>query len=195
MTLHSSASRERLGCRNLVIARSAQSCLVCFGRPNAGFGAYYSPLDFAGAGWARRSLAPDRSPPLFGACHSLLLLSVLTRYRLIGAVPPALRFGRFRDGLKTVEKKETVIIIPEAGSVAVDDFSEVRDQNGSAIFFHRGIRELPDGTLLACMIGSFEQDNMPTTDPRSKMETPFKMRCFPGELRRSRRTLGDTIPP
>ena len=28
------------------------------------------------------------------------------------------------------------------------------------------------------MIGSFEQDNMPTTDPRSKMETPFKMRSF-----------------
>ena len=77
-----------------------------------------------------------------------------------------------------MEKKETVIIIPEAGSVAVDDFLEVRDQNGSAIFFHRGIRELPDGTLLACMIGSFEQDNMPTTDPRSKMETPFKMRSF-----------------
>ena len=88
------------------------------------------------------------------------------------------RMWRSRDGLKTVEKKETVLIIPEAGSVAVDDFSEVRDQNSSAIFFHRGIRELPDGTLLACMIGSFEQDNMPTTDPRSKMETPFKMRSF-----------------
>ena len=88
------------------------------------------------------------------------------------------RMWRSRDGLKTVEKKETVLIIPEAGSVAGDNFSEVRDQNSSAIFFHRGIRELPDGTLLACMIGSFEQDNMPTTDPRSKMETPFKMRSF-----------------
>ena len=88
------------------------------------------------------------------------------------------RMWRSRDGMKTVERKETVLIIPEAGSVPVDNFSEVEDQNSSTIFFHRGIREMPDGTLLACMIGSFEQDNMPTTDPRSKMETTFKMRSF-----------------
>ena len=88
------------------------------------------------------------------------------------------RMWRSRDGMKTVEKKETVLIMPEAGSVPDDDFSEVKGQKSSAIFFHRGIREMPDGTLLACMIGSFEQDNMPTTDPRSKMETPSKMRSF-----------------
>ncbi len=80
--------------------------------------------------------------------------------------------------MKTVEKKETLLIIPEAGSVPVDTFSEVKDQQSSSIFFHRGLREMPDGTLLACMIGSFEADKAPTTDPRSKMETPMKMRSF-----------------
>ena len=88
------------------------------------------------------------------------------------------RMWRSRDGFKTVEKKETILIIPEAGSVPNDNFSEVQDQNSSTIFFHRGIREMLDGTLLACMIGSFEEDNLPTTDPRSKMETPFKMMSF-----------------
>ncbi len=85
---------------------------------------------------------------------------------------------RSRDGMKTVEKKETVLIIPEAGSVPVDTFSEVKDQQSSTLFFHRGIQEMPDETLLACMIGSFEEDKSPTTDPRSKMETPMKMRSF-----------------
>ena len=88
------------------------------------------------------------------------------------------RMWRSRDGMKTVQKKETVLIIPEAGSVPVDTFSEVKDQQSSTIFFHRGLREMPDGTLLACMIGSFEEDKSPTTDPRSKMETPMKMRSF-----------------
>ncbi len=57
-------------------------------------------------------------------------------------------------------------------------FSEVSDQQGSSIFFHRGIREMPDGSLMASMIGSFEEDKVQTTDPRSKMGTPLKMRSF-----------------
>ena len=131
----------------------------------------------------------EESDPAFGSfLHAEKLTSLLWRKGLFlgfywnltcsDAGRCVGRMWRSRDGMKTVEKKETVLIIPEAGSVPVDTFSEVKDQQSSIIFFHRGLREMPDGTLLACMIGSFEEDKAPTTDPRSKMETPMKMRSF-----------------
>ena len=140
--------------------------------------------------WGRSFVPVDNSDPDFSAeLHAERMTSILWRKGLflgfywnvfceqngscIG------KMWRSRDGLKSIEKTQTKIILPEAGNVPRDDFSEVRDQGSSSIYFHRGLTEMPDGSLLACMIGSFEEDtSFATNDPRSRMETPFKMRAF-----------------
>jgi hypothetical protein len=83
------------------------------------------------------------------------------------------RIWRSKDGLKTIQQEETVLVIPEAGKV---------DRPGPGvwvgIFFHRQILELPDGSLLAAMYGNFEQDKIRPTNPRSIGETKYKARTF-----------------
>ena len=89
------------------------------------------------------------------------------------------KMWRSTDGLKTVQKEDTLVWVSETGVVPRDEFSEVAGERGSRhLFFHRGIREMTDGSLLAPMIGSFEQDTAVPNDPRSQAETPRKMRAF-----------------
>ena len=89
------------------------------------------------------------------------------------------KMWRSTDSLRTVQKEDTLVLVSEAGVVPRDEFSEVAGEKGSRhLFFHRGIREMADGSLLAPMIGFFEQDTAVPSDPRSLAETPRKMRAF-----------------
>ena len=83
------------------------------------------------------------------------------------------RVWRSKDGLKTIQQGETVLVIPEAGKVE-------RPAPGVwvGIFFHRQILELPNGSLLAAMYGNFEEDKIRPTNPRSIGETKYKARTF-----------------
>ena len=46
------------------------------------------------------------------------------------------------------------------------------------LVFHRGIVDLRDGSLLAAMYGNFEHDTITPTNPRSKLESKYKLRAF-----------------
>lgn len=83
------------------------------------------------------------------------------------------RVWRSFDDLRTIREEETRIIIPEAGQV---DYGTPDQWSG--LFFHRGVVELSDGSLLAAMYGNFEQDLTPPSHPWSKTETKYKLRAF-----------------
>jgi len=83
------------------------------------------------------------------------------------------KMWRSTDDLKTFKETETRVLIPEAGKV----------DNGShgewvGLVFHRAIVDLRDGSLLAAMYGNFEHDTITPTNPRSKLESKYKLRAF-----------------
>lgn len=83
------------------------------------------------------------------------------------------KMWRSTDDLKSFQETETRVVIPEAGRV----------DNGSrgewvGLVFHRGIVDLRDGSLLAAMYGNFEHDTITPTNPRSKLESKYKLRAF-----------------
>ncbi len=80
---------------------------------------------------------------------------------------------RSQDELKTIQIVKTTLVIPEAGKV---DFGSPKIWAG--LFFHRGVVELKDGSLLAAMYGNFEADSIAPTNPQSKIESKFKLRAF-----------------
>lgn len=80
---------------------------------------------------------------------------------------------RSLDNLKTLQEGKTVLVIPEAGKV---DFGSPEIWAG--LFFHRGVIELKDGSLLAAMYGNFEADSIRPSNPQSRLETKFKLRAF-----------------
>ena len=86
------------------------------------------------------------------------------------------------DNLKTIEKGETSVFLPEAGKILTtkwtpEDTAE-KLAGWAGLFFWRGVVERSDGSLLMSMYGNFEQDRMRSTDPRSRGEGTYKMRCF-----------------
>jgi hypothetical protein len=80
---------------------------------------------------------------------------------------------RSLDNLKTLQEGKTVLVIPEAGKV---DFGSPEIWAG--LFFHRGVIELKDGSLLAAMYGNLEADSITPTNPQSRLESKFKLRAF-----------------
>ena len=100
--------------------------------------------------------------------------------------PPAGRcvatLWRSFDNLKTIEKGETSVFLPEAGRILTtkwtpEDTAE-KLAGWAGIFFMRGVVEMPDGSLLVSMCGNFEQDRTRPTDPRARAEGTYKMRVF-----------------
>ncbi|MCE5271392.1 glycoside hydrolase [bacterium] len=83
------------------------------------------------------------------------------------------RIWRSTDELKTLREEKTLLVIPEAGRV---DFGT--PELWAGLFFHRGVVELKDGSLLAAMYGNFEADSIAPTNPQSKIESKFKLRTF-----------------
>lgn len=83
------------------------------------------------------------------------------------------KMWRSSDGLKTFQEAETRVVIPEAGTV-----DNGKPEEWAGLVFHRAVVELRDGSLLAAMYGNFEQDTTPPTNPRSKIETKYKLRAF-----------------
>ena len=86
------------------------------------------------------------------------------------------------DNLKTIEKGETSVFLPEAGRILTtkwtpEDTAE-KLAGWAGIFFMRGVVEMPDGSLLVSMCGNFEQDRTRNTDPRARAENTYKMRSF-----------------
>jgi hypothetical protein len=77
------------------------------------------------------------------------------------------------DDLKTLQRGETTVLIPEAGMVRGETSGF-----GPGLYFHRGMVVMPDGSLVACMMGNFEQDKIIPLDPRSQAELKYKMRAF-----------------
>ena len=108
--------------------------------------------------------------------------SVLSRSGLFLALdgrmsfdPPGVyqvRTWRSTDNLKTVEKGQAVVKVPQGPR---------RDREPSewfGLFIARNIVEMPDGTLLATAQGNFEEDNIvPSTGP-GKSETQYLGRSF-----------------
>ncbi len=83
------------------------------------------------------------------------------------------RMWRSTDDLKTFQETQTRLVIPEARKV-----DNGKSGEWAGLFFHRAIVELRDGSLLAAMYGNFEQDTITPTNPRSKLETKYKLRAF-----------------
>jgi hypothetical protein len=83
------------------------------------------------------------------------------------------KMWRSSDDLKTIQESETRVIIPEAGKVENGSHGE-----WAGLVFHRAIVELQDGSLLAAMYGNFEHDTITPTNPRSKLESKYKLRAF-----------------
>ena len=86
------------------------------------------------------------------------------------------------DNLKTIEKGETSVFLPEAGKILNTEWTPYDTAEKLAgwagIFFMRGVVEMPDGSLLVSMCGNFEQDRTRNTDPRARTEGTYKMRSF-----------------
>ena len=79
---------------------------------------------------------------------------------------------RSADGLKTIQKEESVINVPEGPKRHFDN-----DQwNG--LYFYRTILSMPDGSWLATMYGNFSADTIPPQGDDAKKECKFMMRTF-----------------
>jgi hypothetical protein len=83
------------------------------------------------------------------------------------------KMWRSTDDLKSFQDIETRVIIPEAGKVDNGSHGE-----WAGLVFHRAIVDLRDGSLLAAMYGNFEHDTITPTNPRSKLESKYKLRAF-----------------
>ena len=144
----------------------------------------------------RRMVSLDESDPNLGtSLNEMEMNSIFSRQGLFIALRNKLlceadgrcvgKMWRSLDDFKTIREEETTVLIPEAGRVEngnrlkkpADGYANEFDE-WVGLFFHRGILEMPDGSLIAAMYGNFEEDNIQPTNPRSILETKYKHRTF-----------------
>ena len=144
----------------------------------------------------RRMASLNESDPQLGtSLNEMEMNSILSRKGLFIALRNKLvceadgrctgKMWRSLDDFKTLREEETTVVIPEAGKVEngnrlkkpADGYANEFDE-WVGLFFHRGILEMPDGSLIAAMYGNFEEDKIRPTNPRSIMETQYKHRTF-----------------
>ena len=190
------ATADRIGAPGIEITRSRLAALDKRRSFRAPDGTIYilGPLKTMDGG-RRLVLCDDSDPQLGTSLNEMEMNSIYSSQRLFIALRNKLICGddgrcvgkmwRSLDDFETLREEETTVLVLEAGKVEngertrepADGYANEFDE-WVGLFFHRGIIETTDGSLLAAMYGNFEEDAMRPTNPRSILETQYKHRTF-----------------